>query len=89
MIIYQNMTYLNELSNELSRPVNPNDINLEYLPSQYLCEFIKQVGYDGIIYKSSLSKGSNYVIFNDHKFKNDVIHQFKISDLNVKFKEVK
>ena len=34
------------------------------MPTQIISEFIKSKGYDGIIYKSSLTKGSNYVLFN-------------------------
>jgi hypothetical protein len=86
-IIYQNLAYLFDLSVELSKPINPNDANLEYLPSQYLCEFIKQMSYDGIIYGSSLSTGSNFVIFNDSKFVITNLYQSKITDFKIKFKK--
>lgn len=66
-LIYKNMPYLTMLGYELSKPIIPQEINLEYLPSQYLCEIIKQIGYHGIIYKSSVGVGSNFVIFNDEK----------------------
>ncbi|OZI07802.1 hypothetical protein BWI93_12600 [Siphonobacter sp. BAB-5385] len=33
--------YLQRLGQELSKPVRKQDIHLDYLPTQYLCEFIK------------------------------------------------
>ena len=50
---------------QLSKPVLPREADLEYLPSQYLCEFVKHVGFQGITFKSSLSNGDNYALFND------------------------
>lgn len=61
------LDFLRILGNELSKPINPSSSILEYLPLQYLCEFIKNAGYDGVVYNSSLSKGYNLAIFNDFK----------------------
>jgi len=68
-LIYKNMPFLTLLGNELSKPIIPREATLEYLSSQYLCELIKHIGFDGIIYKSSISQGINYVIFKDKKLK--------------------
>lgn len=68
-IIYKNMPFLTLLGNELSKPIIPRTTNLEYLSSQYLSEIFKHIGFHGIIYKSSVSDGNNYVIFDDSKFK--------------------
>jgi len=60
--------YLMRLEQELSRPVRKMDVNLDYLPTQYLCEFIKSLGFDGVEYKSAMnSNGYNLAIFNDRK----------------------
>ncbi|MHA4896235.1 RES family NAD+ phosphorylase [Pedobacter sp. PWIIR3] len=60
--------YLMRLEQELSRPVRKMDVNLDYLPTQYLCEFIKSLGFDGVEYKSAMnSKGYNLAIFKDGK----------------------
>lgn len=51
---------------EISRPISDQDKykDLEYVPTQVLAEYIRSLGYDGIIYKSSLVKESyNYVLF--------------------------
>jgi hypothetical protein len=81
--IYKHMPYLELLGHELSKPVVPKKANLEYLASQYLCELIKQMGYHGIIYKSSIDTGNNYVIFNDQRLKAGKICEYKISEMKV------
>lgn len=57
------IVYLENLGQELSRPINPREVALEYLPTQYLCELIKHNKGDGVVYKSSLSEGYNLAIF--------------------------
>jgi hypothetical protein len=57
------MPFVERLGLELTRPVMPQRAAIEYVPSQYLCEFIKKVGYDGVIYRSSVSEGMNLALF--------------------------
>ncbi|MBI5186931.1 MAG: RES domain-containing protein [Nitrospinae bacterium] len=64
---YIEIEYLCKLGEELTKPILPRDAHLEYLPTQYLCEFIKHCGFDGVVYKSSVGEGDNYAIFNDDK----------------------
>lgn len=60
--------YLQKLENELSKPVRKQDVHLDYLPTQFLCEYIKSEGFDGVEYKSAMNaQGYNLAIFNDHK----------------------
>lgn len=40
------------------------DINCGYRVTQYITELIRKHGYDGIAYKSYISNGKNYTIFN-------------------------
>ena len=82
--IYTHMPYLALLGDELSKPVIPSMANLEYLSSQYLCEMIKQIGYHGIIYKSSIADGNNYVIFADNRLISGHMHQYRITEMNFK-----
>ncbi|MGR3175822.1 MAG: RES family NAD+ phosphorylase [Candidatus Scalindua sp.] len=77
-MIYKNIPFLTLLGNELSKPIIPRDANLEYLPSQYLCELLKLIGFHGIIYKSSVSDGNNYVIFKDERLKAMKTYQYHI-----------
>ena len=53
------------INEAFSKPVRPGDEYTSYIPTQYLSECFKTTGYDGIIYKSSLTeKGYNIVLFN-------------------------
>lgn len=88
-LIYKNMPFLTLLGKELSKPIIPREANLEYLSSQYLCELIKQIGFHGIIYKSSVSGGNNYVIFNDEKLKPVKTYQYQITDVKTYSEKIK
>lgn len=54
---------LERLGEELTKPVLPSGAAFEYIPSQYLCEFIKKSGFDGVLYRSSVSDGMNFALF--------------------------
>ncbi|MDC7785301.1 RES family NAD+ phosphorylase [Rhodoplanes sp. TEM] len=54
---------LEQLGEELTRPVLPQGAAIDYIPSQYLCEFIKKRRFDGVIYRSSVSDGINLALF--------------------------
>lgn len=56
---------LSRLGDELTRPVHPRGAPFEYIPTQYLCEFIKTCGFDGVVYRSSVSSddGINMALF--------------------------
>ena len=47
------LLFMHKLGSELSKTVSPRDSDTAYLPTQYLSEFIKSTGYDGILYGSS------------------------------------
>ncbi|WLG45220.1 RES family NAD+ phosphorylase [Pseudomonas sp. FP1740] len=55
--------FLAKLGEELTRPVLPRSAAVDYIPSQYLCELIKNNGYDGVIYKSSVGNEINIALF--------------------------
>ncbi|MEO5858924.1 MAG: RES family NAD+ phosphorylase [Pyrinomonadaceae bacterium] len=61
--------FLIRLGEEISRPNRRNDSEMDYIPTQYLAEFIKSQAIDGIGYQSSLnSTGHNYAMFEPNKF---------------------
>jgi len=77
--------YLKRLEIELSKPLRRHDRKLEYLPTQYLCEYVKFLGYDAIEYGSSLHDGGiNLAIFDDSKLeiKKIEIHEVVSVDLD-------
>jgi len=61
------LKFIRRLGAELSKTVSPKEAELEYIPLQYLCEFIKKMGFDGVLYKSSVAEGYNVAIFSDNK----------------------
>ncbi|MBM3302745.1 MAG: RES family NAD+ phosphorylase [Deltaproteobacteria bacterium] len=59
--------FLRCLNTSLSVPVRREDIDIEYLPTQYVAEVIRDAGYDGILYTSSLAEGGKNVVVFDPK----------------------
>lgn len=52
-----------QVNQAFSRPVQPDDQTSEYVPTQVIAEFIKSLGYDGIVYRSRLGEGLNIALF--------------------------
>lgn len=59
-----------EISADLSRPMRRHDSVVDYVPTQFICEYIKYTtDAKGIAFRSSLyDKGINFVIFNPSDF---------------------
>lgn len=77
---WQNYSFLRSFHNEISKPVNPNDEATEYIPTQVFSEYLRYIQktddgkkYDGIIYKSSLTRKKNIVLFYDNKTSEDIL----------------
>lgn len=62
-----NKLILDQISQDMSKPMRRYDSELEYIPTQMICEYCKCiVGADGVSFKSSVHKeGRNYVLFNN------------------------
>jgi cold shock CspA family protein len=86
--IHSKLKLLIKLGTELTKPVSKDIAHLEYLSSQYLCEFIKSEGYDGVVYKSSLGDGDNYAIFDSNKLKPLKNDFYKVDDVKVVFQAI-
>lgn len=74
---------LERLGEELTRPVIPSSAAIDYIPSQYLCEFIKKSGYDGVIYRSSVSEGINLALFDPSKAVGQTVSEYSINSVTV------
>lgn len=75
---------LNVVQQRFSEP-NTGDA-LMYLPIQYLGEMIKQMGFDGIRFRSSLKSGGvNIVLFDDNSCKAICSDIIKVGDIELKF----
>lgn len=65
-----NLPHLKKIGYEISKPMRRYDSSLDYLPTQYISDYIKSIGIDGIEYKSTLCKnGINFAFFNEDYFK--------------------
>jgi len=68
------------IMDNFSKPINTN-IH-DYIPTQYIAEYLKKLGYDGIKFNSSLHQGgSNFTIFNYYKCKAVSSKLYKIKDI--------
>ncbi|MBC1211713.1 RES domain-containing protein [Listeria booriae] len=71
-----NKLHLKEIGEEIAKPLRKNDDTLEYIPTQYISDFIKAQASDageskfhGIRYKSTMhSDGLNLAIFDQNLF---------------------
>lgn len=81
--------YLLKLQSELSKPIRKQDSALDYLPTQYLCEFIKLKGYDAIEYKSAMHNGGyNLAVFKDENLKCIDAIFIDVTELKYDYKEI-
>lgn len=64
--IVANLIYI--INQDFSKKIDEHE-KLEYVPLQFIAEYIKNRGFDGFMYKSSLDNiGTNYVIFNTNRY---------------------
>ncbi|MFL1452880.1 RES family NAD+ phosphorylase [Marinobacter sp. GN3S48] len=55
------------IQNTLSKAVSPS-MNRQYSVTQFIAEIVRKIGFDGLAFKSSVSGGKNYVVFNPETF---------------------
>jgi len=77
------LPFLERLGEELTRPVVPQAAAIDYTPSQYLCEFIKKCGYEGVIYRSSVSDGMNLAVFYPALAQSGAVTQYRVTRVSV------
>lgn len=81
------LPFISKLEEELSKPRRRSDKELDYLPTQYLSEFIKSIGFDGVEFQSSLyPQGYNLAIFNAAKFECIKVEVFDIEKIELTHK---
>lgn len=91
-----------DLSAIYSKPITDDDDIIDYIPTQYIAEYAKNLGYDGIAYKSSLTpelEGQdvekhpeldryNIVVFNYNKCTPIKSNKFKVVHNMLEFQQV-
>ena len=53
-----------DIDRAFSAPVTPSDDSADYAPTQVLAEALRNHGYDGVAYRSSVGPGHNVALFN-------------------------
>lgn len=76
------------ISNDLSKPLRSFDTELEYVPTQYICEYFKDSGADGIMFKSSVwANGKNLVLFHPEKAECVEVYPYEVSKITIERRE--
>ena len=85
-----NKPILNKIDKEMGRALRAGDNHLDYIPTQYLCDFIKTLTYksdekySGVEY-SSTQIGSNLAIFYPDLFKCTKVKKYTVNSLKYDF----
>lgn len=77
--------FLEMLGKELATPVVPDSAAINYIPSQFLCEFIKKCGFDGVAYGSSLSNGMNVALFLPDAATAQSVAEYEVAGLSLDY----
>lgn len=78
------------ISRDLSTPMRRYDSDLDYIPTQFICEFIKVfTGVQGIMFRSSLHNiGNNLVIFDQNIFKCLSVKKVRITKVSIDYIDI-
>ncbi len=85
-IMVKSKLLMSQISKDLSKPLRRYDSEVEYVPTQFICEYIRYIyKVDGIKFNSSLHiNGINYVIFN-HKLLDCInVEEHQITTVEIK-----
>lgn len=84
-----NESTLRQIQNDLAKPMSRLDSDLDYLPTQYISDFAKFLGYDGVKYFSTFDRTSYNVALFDSSACDCTCHRnFLIGDLEYKMTAV-
>jgi hypothetical protein len=78
------------ISRDLSKPMRRYDSELDYIPTQFICEFIKVfTNVQGIKFRSSLHNvGNNIVIFNQDIMECESVKRIQISKVSIEGQQI-
>jgi len=78
-----NRTVFSDIATDIAKPMRRSDTPLEYLPTQFISEFVKSQHYDGVKYRSTIGSGYNIALFNEEDV--ECIHVKNIEIKDVKY----
>ncbi len=74
-----NTKVFSDIAKEIAKPLRRSDSPLEYIPTQYITEFIKSMGYSGVAYESTMGTGGyNVAVFDETLFECIAVHDVEI-----------
>jgi len=77
-----NRRVFQEIAAEIAKPLRRNDSPIEYLPTQYISEFIKSQSYDAVEYASTLCAGGyNLAVFDENLFECVDVETVEVSEV--------
>ncbi|MCD8361393.1 MAG: RES family NAD+ phosphorylase [Lachnospiraceae bacterium] len=80
---YINERHLKKIAMDIAKPMSSHDSDLEYLPTQYISDFAKFLGYDGVKYISTFDKSSYNLALFDVDACDCIYHRtYRIGNLN-------
>lgn len=83
-----NIDHLKMIGNEIAKPLR-NDNHLDYLPTQYISDYIKSKGFDGIEYISTMrKKGVNLAVFDRTKLKCTRVSVYDVTSISYDYDEL-
>ncbi|WP_196602994.1 RES family NAD+ phosphorylase [Pectinatus frisingensis] len=81
-----NIKIFNDIAKEIAKPLRRNDSQLEYLPTQYITEFIKSKGYAGVEFASTMATGGNNIaVFDEALLECESVHDVEIKKLEYSY----
>ena len=84
-----NMKIFSDIAKEIAKPLRRNDSSLEYLPTQFITEFIKSKGYAGVSYTSTMGTGGvNIAAFDEAMFECMAVHVVEVKGIEYSFDKV-
>ena len=84
-----NLPHLKKIGDEISKPLRRHDSSLDYLPTQYISDYIKSEGFAGIEYKSTMCReGVNFAIFNQNLLECIETKSYDIDSLSYTYKQM-
>ena len=88
-VLYQDnhfITCLLYLINQAFQIIYLGDVR-QYIPAQYIAEFVKSEGFDGIVYNSSMHNlGINYAFFNVADFEDNNSKIYELDSIYMRAK---
>ena len=84
-----NIEHLKMIGMEIAKPLR-NDNSLDYLPTQYISDYIKSKDYDGIEYISTMHpQGVNLAVFDQTKLKCTHVSVYDIKTISYTYEKIK